>query len=35
MQLGWPNYQNSDVYRPYINVKFGTYYLRLVMDIGG
>jgi soluble lytic murein transglycosylase len=31
-QLGWPNYTNSDVYRPYINVKFGAYYLRYVMD---
>jgi soluble lytic murein transglycosylase len=31
-QLGWPNYQNSDVYRPYINVQFGAYYLRFVMD---
>jgi soluble lytic murein transglycosylase len=31
-QLGWPDYQNSDVYRPYINVKFGAYYLRFVMD---
>ncbi len=32
-RLGWPNYQNSDVYRPYINVKFGAYYLRYVMDM--
>jgi len=33
-QLGWPpNYQNSDVYRPYINVRFGTYYLGWVMDL--
>lgn len=32
LQLRWPNYQNSDVYRPYINVKFGTYYLRWVLD---
>lgn len=32
-QLNWPNYQNSDVYRPYINVKFGTYYLRWVLDL--
>ncbi|MCB9436267.1 MAG: tetratricopeptide repeat protein [Anaerolineales bacterium] len=31
-QLDWPNYQNSDVYRPYINVRFGTYYLRWVLD---
>ncbi len=32
LQLGWPDYQNSDVYRPYVNVLFGTYYLRYVMD---
>ncbi len=32
MQLGWADYQNSDVYRPFINVQFGTYYLRFVMD---
>ncbi|RPJ02920.1 MAG: hypothetical protein EHM39_00750, partial [Chloroflexi bacterium] len=32
-RLGWPDYQNSDVYRPYINVKFGAYYLRYVMDM--
>lgn len=30
--LNWPNYQNSDVYRPYINVTFGTYYLRFCLD---
>ncbi|MEW6579551.1 MAG: tetratricopeptide repeat protein [Chloroflexota bacterium] len=32
LQLGWRDYQNSDVYRPYVNVAFGTYYLRYVMD---
>lgn len=26
-QLGWPDYQNEDLYRPYVNVEFGTYYL--------
>ncbi len=26
--LGWSNYQQSDLYRPFINVKFGVYYLR-------
>jgi len=31
-QLAWPEYQNSDLYRPYINVRFGTYYLRWVLD---
>ncbi|MCC7209511.1 MAG: tetratricopeptide repeat protein [Anaerolineae bacterium] len=27
MKLGWPNFQNSDLYRPHINVTFGIYYL--------
>jgi soluble lytic murein transglycosylase len=31
-RLNWPDYQNSDVYRPYINVQFGTFYLRWVLD---
>lgn len=26
-KLNWPNYQNSDLYRPYVNVPFGIYYL--------
>lgn len=26
-QLRWPNYQNQDLYRPYVNIIFGTYYL--------
>jgi soluble lytic murein transglycosylase len=26
-KLNWPNYRNSDLYRPYINVEFGAYYL--------
>ncbi len=26
-KLKWPNYSNSDLYRPYINVQFGIYYL--------
>lgn len=26
-RLNWPNYQNSDLYRPYVNVPFGIYYL--------
>ncbi|MBN1681100.1 MAG: tetratricopeptide repeat protein [Anaerolineae bacterium] len=34
-QLQWPNYQNTDVYRPYINVKFGTFYLRWILDLDG
>ncbi|RPI98111.1 MAG: hypothetical protein EHM39_08540, partial [Chloroflexi bacterium] len=31
-QLDWPDYQNSDVYRPYVNVAFGTYYLSWVLQ---
>ncbi len=26
-RIGWPDYQNSDIYRPYVNVTFGVYYL--------
>ena len=26
--LHWPGYQQTDLYRPFINVKFGVYYLR-------
>ncbi|MBM4421866.1 MAG: tetratricopeptide repeat protein [Chloroflexi bacterium] len=26
-KLNWPNYTNSDLYRPFINVEFGAYYL--------
>ena len=31
-QLSWQNYENDDVYRPYINVAFGTYYLSWTLD---
>lgn len=31
-QLDWQGYENSDLYQPYINVRFGTYYLRWVLD---
>ncbi len=31
-RLGYPNYSNDLVYRPYINVKFGAYYLAWVRD---
>jgi soluble lytic murein transglycosylase len=31
-KLEWPNYQNSDLYRPYINVEFGVYYLKEQLD---
>lgn len=26
-QLAWPNYQNSDLLRPYVSVEFGSFYL--------
>lgn len=26
-QLAWPDYQNSDLLRPYVSVEFGSYYL--------
>ncbi|HLA43423.1 MAG TPA: lytic transglycosylase domain-containing protein, partial [Aggregatilineales bacterium] len=33
-RIGWSaDYQNSDVYRPYINVYFGTFYLSWVMGL--
>jgi soluble lytic murein transglycosylase len=32
MKLNWPNYQNNDVYRPYINVTFGVFYLKEQLD---
>lgn len=31
-RLGYPNYSNALIYRPYINVKFGAYYLDWVRD---
>lgn len=32
-KLNWPtDYQNSDIYRPYINVVYGVFYLRFVLD---
>jgi soluble lytic murein transglycosylase len=31
-RLGYPNYSNDLVYRPYINVKFGAYYLDWVRN---
>jgi soluble lytic murein transglycosylase len=34
-QLAWENYVNSDVYRPFINVKFGAFYLSWVFEFVG
>lgn len=30
--LGWPNYETSDLYRPFISIKFGTWYLARQRD---
>src|SRR5262249_49437036 len=30
--LNWPDYQPADIYKPYINVAFGVYYLRQQLD---
>jgi soluble lytic murein transglycosylase len=30
--LGWPNYSRTDLYRPYVSIKFGTYYLARQRD---
>ncbi len=33
-RLGWPeDYQNTDVYRPYINVRFGVWYIDWIMGL--
>lgn len=26
-QLNWPNYQNTDLFKPYVSIAFGSYYL--------
>jgi soluble lytic murein transglycosylase len=31
-RLNRPNFQNSDLYRPFINVEFGGYYLNFLRD---
>ena len=28
MRLGWPDFSSSDLYLPYVSVKFGVYYLQ-------
>ena len=30
--LGWPNYETADLYRPFISVKFGSWYLARQLD---
>lgn len=32
-KLGWPNYQNQDLYRPYLSLTFGAYYLNLQLEL--
>ena len=34
-RFGWPDYQPAHVYRPYINVKFGVYYLAFALEDAG
>lgn len=34
-RLGWPGYSNELIYRPYINLKFGAYYLDWARDFLG
>lgn len=31
-RLGWPDYQNSDLYRPFISLEFGAFYLNFQRD---
>lgn len=31
--IDWPNFQPTDIYKPYVNVKFGTYYLSAALDM--
>ena len=31
--IGWPNFQPGDIYKPYVNVKFGTYYLFAALEM--
>jgi soluble lytic murein transglycosylase len=31
-QLAWPDYDNADLYRPYVGVAFGAYYLSRQLD---
>jgi soluble lytic murein transglycosylase len=33
--IDWPSFQPTDIYKPYINVKFGTYYLSAALDMFG
>lgn len=33
--MGWPNFQPDDIYKPYLNVKFGVYYLKAALDMFG
>ena len=30
--LGWPDYSRTDLYKPYVSIKFGTYYLARQRD---
>jgi soluble lytic murein transglycosylase len=34
-RLGWPNYVNEDLYKPYVGLAFGAYYLDLQLNTFG
>jgi len=31
-RIAWPNYRNEDLFKPYVSVRFGTYYLAQQLD---
>lgn len=31
--MAWPDFQPSDIYKPYLNIKFGVYYLWAALDM--
>jgi soluble lytic murein transglycosylase len=33
--LGWPDYETSDLYQPFVSVKFGSWYLTQQLDAFG
>jgi soluble lytic murein transglycosylase len=32
-QLAWPDFQNEDLYRPYVGIAFGAYYLAQQLEV--
>ena len=31
--IGWPNFEPDDIYKPYVNIKFGVYYLWAALNM--